>query len=555
MPGHFRGYIAIENGFMELTEYRRKRNFSRTKEPSGKLPQRRRSVKRGALRFVIQKHAASHLHYDFRLELDGVLKSWAVPKGPDLNPKTKRLAMHVEDHPIEYGEFEGIIPQGEYGGGTVMVWDRGTWEPREDPGQGYRDGKLKFVLKGEKLRGGWMLVRRVGRNAEDDARAWFLFKERDRFADTTRSVTEWLPLSVATGRDLKDIAEQADHVWSNQGKVKKQRTSITSGAIKAASQTTRTMGSRPRESQGELSLLNADVVRVLSAVRLTHPEKVLYPEDGLTKRDLAEYYARVAEWMLPWVKGRPLSLMRCPAGNGKPCFFQKHPGVATFEHLTPVNVSETGTADYNLSVRDAKGLVELVQMGVLEIHTWGSRMRNLEKPIWLVLDLDPDPAVKWPEVVRAAQEVKLLLNELDLVVYLKTTGGKGLHLVIPIQARTPWDQAKAFCKGIAEVMVRVAPDKYVATMSKASRKGKIFIDYLRNGRGATAIAPFSTRARRGAPVSVPIAWDELSPQLTSDHFTVRNVVERLETLRRDPWAELLTTKQSLTKSMFKRLGL
>jgi bifunctional non-homologous end joining protein LigD len=537
---------------MSLTEYRRKRDFTRTKEPAGKPTGRRRSMASGPM-FVIQKHAASHLHYDLRLELDGVLKSWAVPKGPDLNPATKRLAMHVEDHPIEYGAFEGIIPKGEYGGGTVMLWDRGTWEPLEDARKGYRDGKLKFRLHGEKLQGGWMLVRRGGRNADPDAREWFLFKERDKFADAARPITERLPLSVATGRDLDEIAKQSDRVWGSNGEVKKRRASP--GRVKMPVATSKAMPVRQRQQSKRIKTRppRHTFDPMLTEVRLTHPEKVLFPEAGLTKRDLAEYYASVAEWMLPWVKDRPLALVRCPAGRGKPCFFQKHPGRADSKHLVPINVSETRTAEYNLSVRDAKGLIELVQMGVLEIHVWGSHARNLEKPDGLVFDLDPDPAVKWSEVVAAAHEVKLLLHELGLVTFLKTTGGKGLHLVVPIQARTPWDQAKAFCKGVAEVMVQVAPEKYVATMSKAARKGKIFIDHLRNGRGATAIAPFSTRAKPSAPVSVPISWDELDAGVTSNQFTVKNVIQRLTQLQQDPWADLATTRQSLTKSMFSRL--
>src|SRR6478672_1944079 len=193
---------------MGLREYRKKRDFTRTREPRGKVAAGHKQPI-----FVIQKHAASHLHYDFRLELDGVLKSWAVPKGPDTDPSQKRLAMQVEDHPLEYGNFEGVIPQGEYGGGTVMLWDRGTWEPLDDAKKGYREGRLKFVLRGEKLQGRWMLVRKGGRSAATDERHWFLFKERDQYAGGRTSITERLPLSVATGRDLDAIAKDADRVW------------------------------------------------------------------------------------------------------------------------------------------------------------------------------------------------------------------------------------------------------------------------------------------------------------------------------------------------------
>jgi bifunctional non-homologous end joining protein LigD len=518
---------------MGLREYRKKRDFTRTREPRGKVGARHKEPI-----FVIQKHAASHLHYDFRLEFDGVLKSWAVPKGPDTDPSQKRLAMQVEDHPIEYGNFEGVIPQGEYGGGTVMLWDRGTWEPLDDAQKGYREGRLKFILHGEKLQGGWMLVRKGGRHAAPDERHWFLFKERDQHAGGTKAITERWPLSVATGRDLDAIAEDADRVWGSSGEVKmKRKKSPAKRAARRSTWNGKSRSSSPEESN----------------VKLTNPSKVLYPEQGLTKLDLADYYVCVAEWMLPHVVDRPLALVRCPNGRGKPCFFQKHPGENGPTYLKPVDISRSGTPEFNLVIKNSAGLIELVQMGVLEIHIWGSRIKNLEKPDRLIFDLDPDPTVEWPKVVTAAREVKLVLEELGLVAFLKTTGGKGLHLVVPVQPRSEWDEAKAFCKAVADLIVRAAPDRFIATMSKAARKGKIFIDYLRNGRGATAIAPYSTRARDGAPVSVPISWDELSSKLHSDQFTVENLSSRLDRLKTDPWADMGQVKQTITKAMFKKL--
>jgi bifunctional non-homologous end joining protein LigD len=919
---------------MSLQEYRQKRDFHKTSEPSGK----ERARKRGELYFVIQKHDASHLHYDFRLELDGVLKSWAVPKGPDVDPANKRLAMHVEDHPLEYGDFEGTIPEGEYGAGTVMLWDRGTWEPIGDPVRGYQEGHLKFILHGEKLRGGWMLVRKGGKNAVADERTWFLFKERDEFARPGESITEEMPLSVKTGRDLDEIAADRDRVWGPAGEVAQKHRKTTRARAKAAS-TPRAQRSRkpaagaaatrtrpdartktkaratagsaslqellqhpgvrrarlPKSQMVELAtlvdqapagedwlheikfdgyrmlcridqgkahfqsrnghdwtsklpelaqaaselpvdqaMLDGEVVclkpdgttsfqalqnafqagrtrellyyvfdilhlngydvtgvpletrrdilkraiferrhdsirysddipgsgrevinkachlhlegivskrrgslyrpgrgldwlktkclqreefviggftrpsghrshfgallvgyhdrkkkliyagrvgtgfseqtleslhakltkRVqpsspfanlsgttgqardvswvkpqlvaevefsnwtddgllrhssfqglredkpasevihaepistsevkamangrhaatrgdngqkasrttrpgrsrreeLSAatatdlyagVHLTHPDKVLYPDHDFTKRDLAEYYVAVAEWMLPHVAERPLAVVRCPTGRGKPCFFQKHPGEGASPHLRPVNVSETGEPEYHLAIDDAAGLIALVQMGVLEIHVWGSRANQLEKPDRLIFDLDPDPSVAWPEVIKAAREMRVLLEELGLTSFLKTTGGKGLHLVVPIQPRTEWDEAKAFCRAVADLMVRSAPDRYIATMSKVARKGKIFIDYLRNGRGATAVAPYSTRAKLGATVSAPITWEELTSSLHSDHFTIKNIPARLKKLRKDPWADMASTKQSITAAVVRRVS-
>jgi bifunctional non-homologous end joining protein LigD len=219
-----------------------------------------------------------------------------------------------------------------------------------------------------------------------------------------------------------------------------------------------------------------------------------------------------------------------------------------------VDISEDGKPDYNVSVDDLSGLIALAQIGALEIHAWGSRVRNLEKPDRLIFDLDPDPSVEWPRVVVAAREVRLLLKELGLTSFLKTTGGKGLHVVVPVQPRLDWEEAKAFCRAVAELMERAAPDRYIATMSKAARKGKIFVDYLRNGRGATAIAPYSTRARAQATVSVPIAWEELSAKLRSDQFTIKNLPARLKRLKKDPWADLPKTRQSITAAMRKRLA-
>lgn len=558
---------------MGLTEYRRKRNFRVTSEPRG-----RRGRASDRLSFVIQKHDASHLHYDFRLELGGVLVSWAVPKGPSLDPAVKRLAMHVEDHPVEYGSFEGVIPAGEYGGGAVLLWDRGTWEPDGDAKKGLREGSLKFTLHGDKLHGRWMLVRRGGKRSEPGERHWFLFKERDKYADPAVDVTAAMPLSVASGRDLDEIAKSADRVWGADGEestartnkaksvnskpvkpktVRKKKTGESratvvnvpnNGSVKERTRRSPRVGARASKSAGPAAT-------EVAGVRLSHPEKVLYPAVGITKLDLAQYYEQVADWMLPLVADRLISLVRCPSGSGHKCFFQKHPGEGAFEKLRRCRVREkNGTEEY-LVIQNIADLVSLVQMSVMEIHVWGSRADQIEKPDRLIFDLDPDEAVSWPRVVAAAKEVRLLLEELGLASFLKTTGGKGLHIVVPIQRRADWDDAKAFCRAVADFLVAAAPDRYIATMSKAARKGKIFVDYLRNDRGATSIAPYSTRAKPQATVSVPIAWDELNSQLRSDSFTVSNLPARLARLKKDPWADLSKTRQSITATMLRHLKL
>jgi bifunctional non-homologous end joining protein LigD len=283
----------------------------------------------------------------------------------------------------------------------------------------------------------------------------------------------------------------------------------------------------------------------VAGVRLTHPERVLYPEQGLTKRDLAEFYMGISEWILPHIIERPLSLLRCPAGRGKGCFFQKHAGSGVPAHLKPVLIGEAEARREYLFLEDERGLLSLVQMGVLEIHPWGSRVNRLEEPDRLTLDLDPGPGVSWPRVLETARRIRDLLDRLGLASFVKTTGGKGLHVVVPLGPRQTWAILKEFARAIALEMARRFPREYTATLSKADRNGKIFIDYLRNARGATAVAAYSTRAREGAPVSTPVAWSELGPGLHSDRYTIRNLFKRLDSLKKDPWDGFLKMRQAI----------
>jgi len=861
---------------MSLAQYRRKRRFERTAEPRGAAARRPRS---GHL-FVVQKHDASQLHYDFRLEFAGVLKSWAVPKGPSLDPRVKRLAVEVEDHPLEYGSFEGTIPQGEYGGGTVMLWDHGEWEPLEDPQTGFRTGKLKFELRGEKLRGQWMLVRRHGQKSSKPQ--WLLFKIRDAEAKNEQdfAVAEALPLSITTGRDLDQIAagerprstkrrprtsspatmgngkpavgaprvkksgrgfkkprlptaispqlptlvesppdgnqwiheikfdgyrmlcyvdsssvrfETRNHLdWTaklpdlaeaitrldlrgtildgeivafdkqgvsdfqllqnafrerqggklvytvfdllacdgvdlrdlpleerkarlqklklpadrasirytdhmlGQGqaffkqaqrhglegivskrrdrpyvsgrgtdwvKVKgHQRAEFVIGGFSApggarqgfgalligyhdaqgklqyagrvgtgfSAQTLRDLQSRlerleqpkspfapseflaarmqgvhwvrpqlvaevafsnwtrdqllrqpsyqglredkpaksvtrempqpvpealgsqsngrdnsakanrpankrrkssrtarsrasanGKEIQGLSPLVkNGAKETSLAGVRLTHPDKILYPDCDITKRDLAQYYLDISKSILPHVVNRPLAIVRCPDGVEGERFFQKHPGPAAPKELRRIEVPENdGKATY-LVIDDVSGLIALAQIGDLEIHVWGARTDALERPDRLVFDLDPAPELAWRQVIAAALELRDFLQELGLKSFVKTSGGKGLHLVAPIQRKHDWQCTADFCRLVAQAAERLAPERFVATMSKRARTGKVFIDWLRNQRGATAVAAFSTRASAGAPVSLPLTWDELPRTKSAAQFTL-----------------------------------
>jgi bifunctional non-homologous end joining protein LigD len=868
---------------MALEVYRRKRNFAVTPEPKG------RTVKRRAqgLQFVIQKHAASHLHYDFRLELNGVLLSWAVPKGPSLDPADKRLAMHVEDHPIEYGEFEGIIPAKQYGAGTVLLWDRGTWEPKEDPEAGYRKGKLKFELHGEKLKGGWVLVRSHG-GKYDGEKSWLLIKENDEFARRgagTLAVDDQ-PQSVVSGRTLEDIAHDPDREWhSNKsvaenvaaGEVRKRKprmdlarvagarkmampeliepqlatlvksapeggdwlhemkydgyrmlcriedgnaamvsrnakdwTDAFAGVARSAARLpvesawidgevvvllpdgrssfqalqnalsgehadrlhyfvfdlpylngydlrgvplherkallhrllekapariresvhiagggkaffeqgcrlglegivskradslyragrgrdwvkvkcaqrqelviggfTDPEGSRRGfgalhlgvyEADGKLryagkvgtgfddALLRSlrgkldelvqerppfidppkgaearrshwvqpklvaevsftewtddgtlrhpsfqglredkraqDVVRerpvasdeaqdapapaaaektarkpttkarkigaddddTVAGVRITNPDKVLYPEAKLTKRDLAEYYAAVGERMLPHVAGRPLTLVRCPNGWEGKCFYQKHVDAAVPEVIDRVEVQESEKIGVYTMANSVSAIVALLQMGVLEMHPWGALADSLDRPDRIIFDFDPDDGLPWVHLTQSVRLLKTLLGELGLEGFLKTTGGKGLHVVVPVEPRLPWETVKGFTKAVAELLTHTFPDRFTAKLAKQRREGRVFLDYLRNAEGATAVAAYSTRARTNAPVSMPLSWTELKRDVRFDCFNVRNVAARLAHQKKDPWEGFAEVKQAITPAMMKQVG-
>ena len=874
---------------MALEEYRSKRDFRKTPEPAGIAAAQRKTE--AGLSFVIQKHAARRLHYDFRLELDGVLKSWAVPKGPSLDPAEKRLAVHVEDHPLEYGEFEGVIPEGEYGGGTVLLWDRGIWVPlNSDPQAAYRKGSLKFMLEGEKLHGNWALVRMGGKAAKERHENWLLIKERDEEAvpHSGEAIVAENPLSVASGRSLDAIAADRDWVWhSNRGDrqadapptpptkrrapqtipgARKGRMSgdlkpqlatlanrapegsdwlheikydgyrllvrvedgkvrlITRGgldwtakfpalahriaelpldsalidgelvhlepegttsfaglqdAISSGKTDTlsffafdllyrdgwnlaraaledrkaalaeivspraqgmlrysdhqidrgpdflrqacsfklegivskrRTDPYRPGRSrswlkvkcrnreefviigftdpdgsregfgallvgyydpQGKLryagrvgtgfnaaqlielrkrleSLVRADppaplpkgvsrkgvhwiepqlvaevefadwtadaILRQASfqglredkdardvvydpktraavepatkskkaparpkeaaskeaeplepqrardgsvlfeGVRLTHPDRILYPGTTLTKLDVARYYAAVKDRALPHLTHRLLTLVRSPA-VGQKTFYQKHIGDEAPAALKRFELKDGADPEIYPFVEDLPGLIALVQMGVLEIHPWGSRIEKLETPDRVTMDLDPDEGLRWERVTEAAVDVREALAGIGLKSFAKTTGGKGLHVVIPLTPKLGWDEVKAFAKWVADSLVAQRPQDFTANMAKRARRGRIYIDYLRNGRGATAVGAYVPRSRPGAPVSTPVSWEEVEQGVRPDEFTVETVPQRLSTLPADPWAEIGKIRQSISAAVRRQVGI
>lgn len=283
----------------------------------------------------------------------------------------------------------------------------------------------------------------------------------------------------------------------------------------------------------------------LKGVRLTSPDKVLYPEQGISKRALADYYCTIADHMLPHVARRPISLVRCPAGRQKKCFFQRHAGSGVPPEVNEVNIDGFEDSGAYLFIKTVKGLIALVQMGVLEIHPWGSRIDRPDRPDRIVFDLDPGEGLAFRDVVAAAHDLRAVLGERGLLSFVKTTGGKGLHVVVPVTRSYDWPHVKAFAKSLAEGMANDAPERFLTKIAKAKRKGRIFIDYLRNDATSTAIAPYSTRARAGAPVAVPLEWEELVPELDPAQFNVNTVLERMAQRNGDPWAEMGRMHQRL----------
>jgi bifunctional non-homologous end joining protein LigD len=522
------------------------RDFAKTKEPSGA-----KTAASAGNSFVIQKHAARRLHYDFRLELDGVLLSWSVPKGPSLSPSEKRLAVRTEDHPLDYADFEGIIPKDQYGGGTVVVWDRGTWEPDKDAHEGMKKGHLSFTLHGEKLGGKWHLVRTKGRGDEKHEN-WLLFKSKDEAANENIDIVASKPESVLSGRTVEQIAAAPDRVWTSS---KQREPTVQQKRAARIAQAARDVESKkPRAAKTTSELLGL-VSQLPLGFKLTNLDKVLYPDQNLTKGQLIAYLAVVSNYLLPHVANRPLTIVRCPEGRKKPCFYQKHILAGSPQAIKGVTIEEVdGEPVEYMRIDDMPGLIALAQLGTLEIHTWGSHADKPERPDLIVFDLDPDVGLGWERVALAAFAMRRKLHDIGLDSFLKTTGGKGLHVVVPVERRLDWDDFKQFTKQVVETMEREEPDAYTTNMAKRARKGKIFLDYLRNGRNATFIAPYSPRARDGAPVAVPITWEELAHGVDPLAFTVASVPRRLSVLKEDPWKDITSVKQSITSAAWKAVG-
>jgi bifunctional non-homologous end joining protein LigD len=486
---------------MALEEYRAKRDFPHTPEPAAHLAKPHRQPI-----FVVQEHHATRLHYDFRLEAASVLKSWAVPKEPSLDPAQKRLAVHVEDHPLAYATFAGTIPEGHYGAGTVRIWDHGTYDNLladkpvpQTVTEGIDAGRLEVFLHGKKLQGRFALVRMAGRGRGQDN--WLLIKMKDDFARPEA--------------DGERLAHQP-----RAGARKK--TATTAGRVRQASTAAR----------GELVF--------------TRTDKVFFPDAGITKGDVLDFYRRIAQHLLPHLRDRPATLERLPEGIGDPDaphFWQKNTPASYPDWIPRIELPTVqGKAVHYALVNDLKTLLYLVNQGTLTFHVWFSRVADLDRPDFVLFDLDPGQA-EFAGAVAVAKELHEILKGEGVEAFVKTSGKTGLHVLTPWEATGGYDEARAWALGVAERVVAALPTQATVERSKAKRNRRVYVDVMQNARGHHAVPPYVLRAVPGASVSTPLNWRELTPHLDPAQFNLKTIFRRLARLKRDPMAALVRAPQ------------
>jgi bifunctional non-homologous end joining protein LigD len=509
-----------------LKRYRQKRDFTVTSEPAGSAV----PIKDGH-RFVVQRHRASRLHYDLRLEAGGVLLSWAVPKGPTLDPDVKRMAVHVEDHPLEYFDFEGVIPSGEYGGGDVIVWDWGTWSITDaaDPIAATEAGDLHFDLHGDKLHGHFALVRRGARDGKEQ---WLLLHKHDEHA-----VAGWdpedHPRSVKTGRTNDEVKAAPAATWS-------------SSAIWSA------------PSADELAALDALGTKGTwelggHPVQLTNLDKVLFPAQGrnaaLTKRDLVRHNACIAPAMLPYLANRPINMHRFPDGVSKTGFWNKAAPKHAPEWLQRWHNddADTGETQEYLVLDSPAALAWIANYGAIELHPWTSTTQHPHQPTWAMIDIDPGESSSFDDVLVLARLHRTALDHVGVKAAPKITGKRGIQIWVPVADGLTFEDTRTWVERLSRLVGDAVPDMVSWEWGVAKRAGRIRLDYTQNAINKTLVAPFSTRPAAGAPVSVPIAWDELDdPDLRPDRWNVRNIADRLAQAG-DPLASLIGLQQKLPK--------
>ncbi|HEX8458441.1 MAG TPA: non-homologous end-joining DNA ligase [Pyrinomonadaceae bacterium] len=522
---------------MGLEVYQQKRDFRRTPEPKGKV------AKRSLRRFVVQEHHAEKLHFDFRLEMGGVLKSWSIPRGPSLDPAEKRLAVPTEDHPVEYLKFEGHIPAGNYGAGEHMKWDGGTYElvGERTALEQYEAGRLKFRLRGEKLRGEFSLVRMGHWKGQ-----WLLIKSQDEFA-----APGWeLELRVA---DDERAAE-----WLRERGGQRQKRAAARAAHKevrriAPPENVETLAAKKVFARKSLTgSVNAEIDGVI--VPLTNLDKVYWPDEGYTKGDLIRYYYDIAPHLSPYLEGRPLIMKRYPAGIRGSSFHQHDVNEAPeFVKTAAIDVEEGREVDYIVG-GDRATLVYMANLGAIERHPWHSRVEQLDAPDWVVFDLDPEN-VDFTVVCDVALSTREILRSLGLESYVKTSGSRGLHIYVPLAAGHDYDGAARFAELVAERVVKANAE--VATVERSLKKRKsarIYVDHMQNARGKSVVAPYSVRPRPGAPVSAPLSWEEVARRkVRPQDFTIKNIGARLAR-KGDLFAPVLKGGQTLDEALAELKG-
>lgn len=516
---------------MGLETYQKMRDFRRTPEPKGSVSKSNRR------RFVVQEHHASKLHFDFRLEVGGVLKSWSVPRGPSLDPSEKRLAVETEDHPVEYLKFEGLIPEGEYGAGEHMKWDGGTYELMGEgtAAEQLAAGRLDFALKGERLKGAFTLLKMKRREGE-----WLLFKRTDEFAEAGWELRLRKPVDGQETIKRKAKGNAA----AGEGHVRKFDTASRSGKTVPAGR-----AFKAKTLEGDV---NVKVGR--EVVSLTHLERIYWPREGYTKGDLLRYYYEVADYILPYLQDRPLIMKRYPTGVGGPYFHQHDVNEApSFVRTVPLEVEDGGEHEVDYIVgENLATLLYMANLGAVEQHEWHSRVKDLEHPDWFVFDLDPGEGVAFETICDVAVTTRDVLARIGLEAYAKTSGSRGLHVYVPVEPKYDYGSIAKLAEQVATVVARAQSE--VATVERSKRKrgtGMIYVDHMQNARGKSVVAPYSVRPKPGATVSAPLEWKEVERRkIKTDDFHIKNMLRRVER-KGDLFEPVLKRRQRL-EGVFER---